>query len=83
MIEARLFKFPITDFEEVYVIVDKENNRLHISSFNYEYNLTLKLSNLENDLDEEINRNIHRQELNFGDKVRRITKEIITELNKK
>jgi predicted Zn-ribbon and HTH transcriptional regulator len=34
--EARFFKFPnITNFEEVYIVIDKEKKRLHMSPVNY------------------------------------------------
>lgn len=79
MIEARLFKFPITDFEEVYAIVDKANNRLHISSVNYDYNLNINL-NSSLDLDEEIETKTQWGEMNFNYKVRRLAKDIIEEL---
>jgi hypothetical protein len=54
--EAKLSEFHITDFEEVYAIIDKEKQRLHISSVYYSYNITL---DLKRDLNEEIEMEIH------------------------
>lgn len=59
--KAELLCFDIRDFEEVYVIKDTENQRLHISLVNYKYNLTL-------DLTRDLNKQLVEQ-TSFGDKL--------------
>ena len=75
--KARLFKFDITDFEEVYVVIDDENRRLHISPVNYRFNTTLDLTR---DLSEQIEQQTKYGEKHFNEKVQQVVKEIIQEL---
>jgi Cdc6-like AAA superfamily ATPase len=74
---AELFKFLITDFEEVYVIIDEENNRFHISSVNYHYNISLDLTR---DLNVQIDQQTKYGEQSFNKRVRQVLKKIIEEL---
>lgn len=74
---AKLFKFYITDFEEVYVVIDDDNQRLHISPLNYSYNITLDLTK---DLNEEVEKQTKYGELSFNGKVQKVANEIIKEL---
>lgn len=76
--KAKLFEFPITDFEEVYVIIDNEKQRLHISSLNYSFNITLDLTK---DLREELVQNTKYGEMTFNERVRQVVEKIIEELN--
>ncbi|MEK5394119.1 hypothetical protein NSQ59_27845 [Margalitia sp. FSL K6-0131] len=76
--KAKLLKFPITDFEEVYAVIDDENQRLHISPVNYSYIITLDLTR---DLNEEIVLNTQYGETNFNNRVRKVVGKIIKELN--
>lgn len=75
--EVHLFKFLVTDFEEVYAVIDKQNNRLHISPLNYSFNITLSL---KGDLHEQLRQNTEWGERSFNAKVRKIVKKIIEEL---
>ena len=72
-----LFKFSITDFEEVYVIIDNENQRLHISPANYSYNITL---NLQKDLNDQIEKYTRNGDVYFNSRVRKVSRRIIEEL---
>lgn len=76
--EAALFEFPITDFEEVYTVIDKENMRLHISSVNYHYNITLDLTA---DLHMQLEQQTKWGEVGFNNKVKQVVEKIIEELN--
>lgn len=76
--EAKLFKFPITDFEEVYVITDSINNRLHITAVNYSFNITLDLTK---DLNEEVYRKTKWLENSISEKVCKVVEKINEELN--
>lgn len=76
--EAKLYKFPITDFEEIYTVIDTENQRLHISPVNYSFNLTLDLTR---DLKGEILKNTKHLEKNFSARVQEVIGEIISDLN--
>ncbi|MCB5237186.1 MULTISPECIES: hypothetical protein [Niallia] len=77
--EARFFKFPnITNFEEVYIVIDKEKKRLHMSPVNYSYSITL---NLDKFLNEQIEQYTKYGESNFNIRVRKVLKEIVKELN--
>ena len=76
--EVKLFEFFVTDFEEVYTIIDSEKQRLHISPLNYSFNITLDLTK---DLNEEILQHTQFGEVNFNIKVRKVCKKIIEELN--
>lgn len=75
---VKLFEFSITDFEEVYAVLDNERQRLHVSPVNYSFNLTLKLTR---DLKEEIEQKTKYLELNFKNKLQQILTEIIAELD--
>lgn len=75
--EAKLFKFADRDFKEVYTVIDKENKRLHISSVNYNYNITLSLTA---DLDWQLKAITKYEEVHLADKVKYVVNEIITEL---
>ena len=77
--KAHLFKFDITDFEEVYAVIDEENKRLHASPINYSYNITLDLS-LSRDLHEQLERRTQWGEMNFNKKVRKVVGKIIEEI---
>lgn len=74
---AKLFEFAITDFEEVYAIIDDEKQRLHISPVNYSFNITLDLTR---DLSVEIEQRTKYGEKNFNEKVRQVAEKIIQEL---
>lgn len=76
--KAKLFEFAITDFEEVYVVIDDEKQRLHISPVNYSFNITLDLTR---DLSVEIEQRTKYGEKNFNEKVQRVVEKIINELN--
>jgi hypothetical protein len=76
-VEVHLFKFFITDFEEVYAVIDAENNRLHISPLNYSFNITLSL---KGDLHQQLEQNTQWGEMSFNANVRKVVKEIIEEL---
>lgn len=76
--EAKLFEFAITDFEEVYAVIDDEKQRLHISPVNYSFNITLDLTR---DLNDQIEQQTKYGEKNFNEKVRQVAEEIIQELN--
>lgn len=76
--KAKLFKFAITDFEEVYAIIDDEKQRLHISPVNYTFNITLDLTR---DLRMEIEQRTKYGEKNFNEKVQQVATEIIQEFN--
>lgn len=75
---AKLFEFDITDFEEVYAIIDEEKQRLHISPVNYSFNITLDLTR---DLSGEIEQRTKYGEKNFNEKVQQVAEKIIKELN--
>ncbi|WP_338782462.1 hypothetical protein [Metabacillus sp. FJAT-52054] len=75
--KAKLFKFPVTDFEEVYTVIDEENKRLHISSVNYSYSITLDLTK---DLNIQIEQQTKWGERNFNKRVQQILFEILEEL---
>lgn len=74
---AKIFKFPITDFEEVYTVIDEENKRLHISSVNYSYSITLDVTK---DLKMEIEQQTKWGEQTFNKRVRQVLGKIIEEL---
>lgn len=76
-VKVHLFKFLITDFEEVYAVVDTENKRLHISPLNYSFNITLSLNG---NLHEQLDQNTLLGEMSFNANVRKVAKEIIEEL---
>lgn len=76
--KAILFKFVITDFEEVYTVIDNENQRLHISPVNYSYSITFDLTK---NLNEQIIKNTKYGERNFNNRVRQVVEKIIKELN--
>lgn len=77
--EAMFFKFPIiTDFEEVYVVIDNKKKRLHMSPVNYSYSITL---NLDKCLNEQIEQYTKYGESNFNNRVRKVLKGIVEELN--
>ncbi|MFY0521048.1 hypothetical protein ACOMCU_24965 [Lysinibacillus sp. UGB7] len=74
---AKLFEFRITDFEEVYAVIDDEKQRIHISSVHYQYSITLDLtSNLIVQLEQQTKYG----ELNFNETVRQVVRKIIDEL---
>ncbi|MFE8703906.1 hypothetical protein ACFYKX_25370 [Cytobacillus sp. FJAT-54145] len=75
--KAMLFEFLITDFDEVYVVIDDEKQRLHISPVNYSFNITLDLTK---DLYEQIEKNTRFGEVGFHKKVRQVVETIIKEL---
>jgi hypothetical protein len=75
--KVKLFEFDISDFEEVYVIIDNKKNRIHISSVHYEFSITLDLNNLHDDLEMQTK----YKEENFNNKVRKVCKKIIEELD--
>lgn len=70
-------KVPYTDFEEVYVVIDKENNRLHISPLNLSFNITL---DFKGDLYDQLEKHTRWGEMSFNSTVRKVVKEIIEEL---
>lgn len=73
-----LFEFPTTDFEEVYVVIDNEKQRLHISPVNYSFNITLDLTS---DLNKQIVQNTKFGEMSFNKRVRQVVEKIVKELN--
>jgi hypothetical protein len=75
--KAKLFNFFITDFEEVYTIIDDYNQRLHISSVNYNYNITLDLTR---DLNEQVKQQTKYGEKSFNEKVLQVVEKIIKEM---
>lgn len=75
--KAKLFKFFITDFEEVYTVIDEENKRLHVSSVNYNYNVTLDLTK---NLNEQIDEKTKWGEQFFNERVRKVLLKIVEEL---
>ncbi|MCM3113632.1 hypothetical protein [Lederbergia lenta] len=75
--KAKLFEFFITDFEEVYTVIDDENKRLHISPINYSFNITLDLTK---DLTLQIEQQTRYGEMGFNKKVRQVAEEIIKDL---
>lgn len=76
--KAKLFEFLITDFEEVYAVIDNEKRRLHISPVNYSYNITLDITR---DLNEQIVQNTEYGEMGFNKRVRQVVGKIIKELD--
>jgi hypothetical protein len=76
-IEAQIFEFDITDFEEVYAIIDNKKQRLHISPVNYSFNLTLDLTK---DLIQQIEQLTRFGEIGFNKRVRKVSEKIIKEL---
>ncbi|MEK5393984.1 hypothetical protein NSQ59_27170 [Margalitia sp. FSL K6-0131] len=76
--KAKLFEFLITDFEEVYAVIDNEKQRLHISPVNYSYNITLDITR---DLNEQIVQNTEYGEMGFNKRVRQVVGKIIKELD--
>ncbi|WP_025731331.1 hypothetical protein [Heyndrickxia ginsengihumi] len=76
-IEANIFKFAITDFEEVYAVIDNKKQRLHISPVNYSYSITLDLTR---DLKEQINKQTQWGDMNFNKRVRKVVEKIIGNL---
>lgn len=75
--KAHLFEFDITNFEQVYAVVDDTNKRLHISPVDFHYNITL---NLESDLVVQLEQQTTLGEKNFNSTVRKVIKAIIEEL---
>jgi hypothetical protein len=75
--EVKLFKFSITDFEEVYTVIDNDNQRLHISSVNYNYNITLDLTR---ELNEQVKQQTKYGEKSFNEKVLQVIEKILKEL---
>lgn len=75
--EAKLFEFPITDFEEVYVVIDSEKQRLHISPLNYSFNITLDLTR---DLEDELIQNTRYGEKGFNARVQQVVRKIVEDL---
>ncbi|MCM3111656.1 hypothetical protein [Lederbergia lenta] len=75
--KVKLFEFFITDFEEVYTVIDDENKRLHISPINYSFNITLDLTK---DLTLQIEQQTRYGEMGFNKKVRQVAEEIIKDL---
>ena len=77
--EAMFFEFPgITDFEEVYIVIDNEKKRLHMSPVNYSFSISL---NLDKCLNEQIEQYTKYGESNFNNRVRNVLKEVINELH--
>lgn len=76
--KAKLFEFPITDFDEVYAIIDNDKQRLHISPVNYSFNFTLDLTR---DLNEQIVQNTNFGEMGLNKRIRQVAERIIEELN--
>lgn len=75
--KAKLFQFSITDFEEVYAIIDNEKQRLQISSVNYSFSTTLDLAS---DLNEQITQKTKYGDQEFNQKVRQILTGIIQKM---
>ncbi|WP_079524924.1 MULTISPECIES: hypothetical protein [Halobacillus] len=75
--KAKLFEFFITDFEEVYAVMDDENQRLHISAVNFNYNITLDLTG---ELNEQIEQQTKYGEISFNKKIVQVVEKIIKEL---
>jgi hypothetical protein len=75
--EAKLFEFPITDFEEVYTVIDDTKQRLHISPVNYSFNITLDLNR---DLGDQLEQHTKYGERSFNEKVVQVIEKIIKEL---
>lgn len=75
--KAKLFQFPITDFEEVYAIIDNEKQRLQISSVNYSFSTTLDLAN---DLNEQITQKTKYGDQEFNQKVYQILTDVIQKM---
>jgi len=76
-VKAKLFQFSITDFEEVYAIIDNEKQRLQISSVNYSFSTTLDLAS---DLNEQITQKTKYGDQEFNQKVRQILTGIIQKM---
>lgn len=76
--KAKLFEFHITDFDEVYAIIDNDKERLHISPVNYNFNITLDLTR---DLKEQIVQSTNLGEMGFNKRIRQVAEKIIEELN--
>lgn len=74
---THLFEFDITNFEQVYAIIDDKNKRLHISVVDFHYTITL---NLELDLMGQLMQQTTFGEKNFNSTVRNVIKSIIEEL---
>lgn len=74
---TQLFVFPITDFEEVYSIIDNDKQRLHISPVNYSFNITLDLTR---DLSEQIEQNTKFGEINFNKRLLQAVEKIVQEV---
>lgn len=77
--KAKLFEFAITGFEEVYAIIDNENQRLHVSSVNRSFSTTLELAE---DMNAQMNQKTAYEDENLNQKVTQVLTEII-ELMKK
>lgn len=76
--EAKLFEFRITDFEEVYTVIDDKRQRLHISTVNYSFSITLDLTW---DLSEQLEQQTKYGEINFNKRVRQVVEKVIKDLN--
>lgn len=76
-LEAFLFESNITDFEEVYAVIDNKEQRLHISPVNYSYSITLDLTR---DLKEQINKQTQWGDTILNNRVRKVTEKIIENL---
>lgn len=74
---ARLFEFDVTDFEEVYAIIDEEKKRLHLSIVNYSYNMTLDLTG---DLMNQLKEWTRHGDTQFNETVRKVFGDIIGDL---
>lgn len=74
--KVKRYDFPITDFEEVYAVIDESKQRLHLSSVNYSFSITLDLSK---DLNTEIEQSTKWGEVSFNQKVRKVITKIIND----
>lgn len=72
--KPKLFQISITDFEEVYSIIDNEKQRLHVSAVNYSFSTTLDLAR---DLDEQITQITKDGDQEFNKKIHQVLTHII------
>lgn len=77
--KANLFEFDITGFEEVYAIIDNDNQRLHVSSVNRSFSITLAFAE---DMNEQIKQKMTYEDEDLNQKVNQVLTEIIELMTK-
>lgn len=78
LMEPHLFRFPdIFEFEEVYVIVDRTNSRIHLSIVDYSYTATF---DIEGDLVGQLEKNTEVGNSEFNGHFKKIGVKIFKQL---